>query len=264
MSERYRGLLVKTDGPVGWLIFDRPDVGNAMDAAMLADLPRAWLDLDADPEVRVIVNTGSGHAFQTGLDVRQLARDPAALREQSRRTKRADVGLSAWHNRVGKPVIAAVNGVCAGGGLHFVADADIAIASTRATFLDPHVSIGQASAFELIALARRGPVEPVMRLGLCGRHERIDAMRAYQMGIVSEVVPDVRAAAQRLAEKIADNPPDALRLVKRQLWNALELGLSAARRQAAAAIAHVPPTHLPSTQPELLGEPTCPTPHSRP
>jgi enoyl-CoA hydratase/carnithine racemase len=255
MSNRYRGLVVERRGPVGWLVFDRPEVGNAMDAAMLADLPRAWQDLDADPAVRVIVNTGNGSAFQTGLDVRQLAGDRDALREQSRRTKNADLRISAWHNRVGKPVIAAVNGVCAGGGLHFVADADIVIAAERATFLDPHVSIGQASAFELLALARRGPVEPVMRIGLIGRHERLSAVRACQLGIVSEVVPDAATAARQIAEKIARNPPEAVRAVKRQLWRALEAGLSEARRGAAAEIARSPqPVSLPSSQQELLGE----------
>src|SRR5207248_1982315 len=84
----------------------------------------------------------------------------------------------AWHNRVGKPVIAAVNGVCAGGGLHFVADADIVIASPNATFLDPHVSVGQVSAFETIALARRSPMEAITRMALIGRYERSDAGRA--------------------------------------------------------------------------------------
>ncbi len=93
--------------------------------------------------MRVIVNTGEGRAFQTGLDVVQLSKDPNALREQSRRTRDFALRLTAWHNEVWKPVIAAVNGVCAGGGLHFVADADIVIASENATFLDPHVSIGQ-------------------------------------------------------------------------------------------------------------------------
>jgi enoyl-CoA hydratase len=255
MSGDYRGLLVERSGPVGWLIFDRPEVGNAMDAAMLADLPRAWQDLDADPDVRVIVNTGNGAAFQTGLDVRQLALDRDALREQSRRTKHAELLLSAWQNGVGKPVIAAVNGTCAGGGLHFAADADIVIAGQGAVFLDPHVSVGQASAFELIGMARRGAVEPVMRVGLSGRHERLSAARAYQLGIVSEVVPDVRAAAGQLAEKIARNPPETLRLVKQLLWRALEVGLTDARREAAAVIARSPaPVTLPPSQSELLGE----------
>ncbi len=153
-----------------------------MDATMLAELEQAWRQLDADPQVRVIVNTGSGDAFQTGLDVRQLATDREALREQSRRTKRAELRLTAWHNSVQKPVIAAVNGVCAGGGLHFVADADIVIASSTATFVDPHVSIGQVTAFEVIGLVRKSPMEPIVRMALTGRHERISAERARQLG----------------------------------------------------------------------------------
>jgi hypothetical protein len=93
------GLEVRRDGPVGWLVFDRPAQGNALDAAMLDGLEAAWRALEDDPEVRVIVNTGNGSAFQTGLDVAQLARDPDALREQSRRTRRAELRMTAWHNR---------------------------------------------------------------------------------------------------------------------------------------------------------------------
>ncbi len=83
----YETLRVDRNGPVGWLVFDRPHAGNAMDARMMHELEPAWRELDADPDVRVIVNTGAGEAFQTGLDVTQLARDREALREQSRRTK---------------------------------------------------------------------------------------------------------------------------------------------------------------------------------
>src|SRR5439155_8904171 len=147
-----------------------------------------WRELSDDPEVRVIVNTGTGKAFQTGLDMGQLARDPAALREQSRRTKRFELRFTSWHNDVWKPVIAAVNGVCAGGGLHFVADADVVIAAATATFLDPHVSVGQASVYETIALAKKSPMEPVLRMAFVGRHERLSAARAYELGICSQVV----------------------------------------------------------------------------
>ena len=120
--------------PVGWLVFDRPDVGNAMDATMLAELETAWRELDADPDVRVIVNTGNGDAFQTGLDVAQLAATRTRCASSRGAPSDAELRLTAWHNEVWKPVIAAVNGVCAGGGLHFVADADIVIAS-----LDRHL-----------------------------------------------------------------------------------------------------------------------------
>ncbi|WP_106401712.1 enoyl-CoA hydratase/isomerase family protein [Actinocorallia populi] len=224
-------LLVERHGPVGWLIFNRPGRGNAMDAAMMAALPEAWRELDADPDVRTIVVTGEGAAFQTGLDVVQLNRDPGALREMSRRTKRADLRLTAWHLGVAKPVVTAVNGVCAGGGLHFVVDSDIVIASEDASFLDPHVSVGQVSAFETIALARRAAFGPVARMALLGAHERVSAADALRLGWVSEVVaPDgLRPAAQRLAERIAQNDPQAVAATKRALWQALETGLTEAR-----------------------------------
>jgi enoyl-CoA hydratase/carnithine racemase len=204
----YATLIVEREGPVGWLIFNRPDAGNAMDATMLAELETAWKELDADPGVRVIVNTGSGRVFQTGLDVKQLA----------------------------KPVIAAVNGTCAGGGLHFVADADIVLAAADATFLDPHVSIGQVTAYEAIGLLRKMPAEAVMRMALLGRYERLTAERAMQLGMVSQVVdpPErLRHEAQALAEKVARNSPAAMAASKRALWHALEVGLTDACRAGA-------------------------------
>jgi enoyl-CoA hydratase/carnithine racemase len=232
----YETLRVERRGSVGWLTFNRPEAGNAMNAQMLLELERAWKQLDRDADVHVIVNTGAGTAFQTGLDVRQLSHDKEALREQSRRTRDAELRLTAWHNHVWKPVIAAVNGTCAGGGLHFVADADIVIASSNATFLDPHVSIGQVTAFEAIALVRKSPMEPIVRMALTGAHERISAERAYQLGILSEVVdpPDqLHEAAQELAEKVARNSPAAMAATKRALWGALEMGLTDACRAGA-------------------------------
>ncbi len=235
----YETLRVERRGPVGWLVFDRPEVGNAMDATMFGELEAAWRELDGDPDVRVIVNTGNGPAFQTGLDVAQLSTDKDALREQSRRTRDAELRLTAWHNQVWKPVVAAVNGVCAGGGLHFVADADIVIAASDATFVDPHVSLGQVSAYETIGMARKSPMEPIMRMALAGVHERLDASRARQLGILSQVVdpPErLRDEAQQLGEKIARNSPAAMRVTKQALWGALELGLTDACRTGARAL----------------------------
>jgi enoyl-CoA hydratase/carnithine racemase len=229
-------VLVQREGPVGWLVFNRPEAGNAMDAGMLDQLENAWQELDRDPNVRVIVNTGAGRAFQTGLDVVQLARAPEALRKQSGRTRRGELRMTAWHNGVWKPVIAAVNGVCAGGGIHFVADADIVIASSDAQFLDPHVSLGQVTAYEAIGLARKIPFEAVMRMALVGRHERLSAERALALGMVSQVVdpPErLRAEAQALAEKIARNSPAAMAATKRALWGALEAGLTDASKAGA-------------------------------
>jgi len=114
--------------------------------------------------------------------------------------------------------------VCAGGGLHFVCDADIVLLSSSATLLDPHVSIGQVSAYETIALVRKSPMEPVLRMALVGRHERMGAERAFELGIGSEVVDpaELRGRAQSLAEVIARRDPSLLRATKRALWGALE------------------------------------------
>ena len=232
-------LLVEREGPVGWLIFNRPQSGNAMDALMLDELESAWRELDEDPAVRVIVNTGEGGVFQTGLDVVQLSRDPDALRKQSGRTRRAELRLTSWQNGVWKPVIAAVNGMCVGGGLHFVADADIVLAASDATFLDTHVSVGQVAAYELIGLARRMPFEAVLRMALVGRHERMSADRALALGMISQVVdpPErLREEAQALAEKIARNSPAAMAATKRALWGALEQGLTDACKAGAAEL----------------------------
>jgi len=220
----YDTLIVERRARVGWLEFNRPAAGNAMNATMMRELEHAWRELDADPTVRVIVNTGAGAVFQTGVDVAQMTADLDALREQSRRTKHFELRFTAWHNGVSKPVIAAINGICAGGGLHFVADADVVIASSDAAFLDPHVSVGQASVYETIALSKKSPMEAVLRMAFTGRHERIAASRAHELGIVSDVVDPgrLRAAAQALAEQIAERPGAELAAIKRALWDVLE------------------------------------------
>jgi enoyl-CoA hydratase/carnithine racemase len=232
----YERLLVERRGPVGWLIFNRPEVGNAMDAKMMTELEAAWRELDADPAVRVIVNTGEGKNFQTGLDVAALSRDKQAMTEQSRRTRDAELRFTGWHNQVWKPVIAAVNGNCVGGGLHFVADADIVLAAGDAQFFDTHVSVGQVMAYEGVGLVRKVAFEPIMRMALTGRHERISAARARSLGMISQVVEpseQLRAEAQALAETIARNSPAAMRASKRALWGALESGLTDACRNGA-------------------------------
>ncbi len=234
-------LKLERRGPVGWLVFNRPESLNAMNAAMRAELADAWLELDRDPEVRVIVNTGEGRAFQTGADVAELATDEVGRERYRESLESFDLHFTAWQQQVGKPVIAAVNGICAGGGFHWIADADIVIASTTAEFTEPHVSVGQLVAMESIGLLRKMPFESVMRMALVGRYERMPAQRAYDLGMVSQLVPadELRDAAQELAEKIARNSPAAMAATKRALWGALETGLTEACRQGAREVVSV-------------------------
>jgi len=232
----YEHLIVERRGPVGWLINDRPDQLNAMNARMRDELADAWNELDADPDVRVIVHTGNGRAFQTGVDVTEIAGDGQGMQRYRQSVEDFDLHFTAWHQQVWKPVITAVNGICAGGGFHWVADADIVICGSDAQFFDPHVSIGQVVSIEAIGLMRKMPVEAVMRMAFVGRHERMTAERAYELGMVSEVVDppgDLRDRAQALGETIARNSPAAMAATKRALWGALELGLTDACRAGA-------------------------------
>jgi enoyl-CoA hydratase len=229
-------LRIERRGPVGWLINDRADRLNAMSARMRDEFAIAWKELDRDPEVRVIVHTGQGRAFQTGADVTELATDGQGMERYRQSVEDFDLHFTAWHQEVWKPVITAVNGLCAGGGFHWVADADIVIAASDAQFFDPHVSVGQVVAHEAIGLMKKMPAEAVMRMALVGGGERMSAQRAYELGMISQVVdpPErLRDEAQALAEKIARNSPAAMRATKRALWGALEMGLSDACRAGA-------------------------------
>jgi enoyl-CoA hydratase/carnithine racemase len=213
-------LLVETDGPVVTVTLNRPDRLNAISPVMLAELRAFWPMYDADPGLRVAVVTGSGErAFCSGADVSSVVdksrnRTSDFLREN--RFTPLQAGLS-------KPTICAVNGVCAGGGLHFVADCDFTICSDTATFLDPHVSVGQVSAIETTVLSRRVPHGSVMRMMLLGRHERLTAVQAQAIGMVTEVVPaaKLRARAAELAGFVAAGSPAAIAASRKAIWGAM-------------------------------------------
>jgi enoyl-CoA hydratase len=235
-------LKIERHGHVGWLLNNRPNQLNAMNALMRDEFAQAWTELDNDPKVRVIVHTGEGRAFQTGVDVTELATDGQGMQRYREGLEEMDIHFTAWQQKVWKPVITAVNGICAGGGFHWVAEADIVIAASDAQFFDPHVSIGQVVAIEAIGLIRKMPVEAVMRMALVGRYERIDAARAYELCMISQIVDppeNLREAAQELAEKIAKNSPAAMAATKRALWGALELGLTDACKAGAKELISV-------------------------
>ena len=232
----YEHLIVEKHGPVGWLINNRPDQLNAMNAKMRDEFGDAWTELDEDPDVRVIVHTGNGRAFQTGVDVSELASDGVGMERYRASVEDFDMHFTSWQQHVWKPVITAVNGICAGGGFHWVADADIVIAASDSQFFDPHVSVGQVVALEAIGLIRKMPAEAVMRMAFMGKYERMPAERALQLGMISEIVdpPErLRERAQELGETIAKNSPAAMAATKKALWGALEHGLTDACRAGA-------------------------------
>jgi enoyl-CoA hydratase/carnithine racemase len=133
--------------------------------------------------------------------------------------------LTPLHCDVWLPTVVAVNGVCTGSGLHFVADADIVVASSAASFLDTHVSVGQVAAIEPITLLPRIGLGSVLRLTVLGRHGRISAEEALRIGLVDEVVEPtaLSARALELAELTATCSPAAIEASKRAIRGALDL-----------------------------------------
>ena len=216
---------------VAVITIDRPERGNAMTGPMVRRVRELWRRVreDADVRVAVITATGDRH-FCTGGDVASLddGHEGTALVNEPFHEA---VYWSSLQNRVWKPVIAAVNGMVNAGGLHFVVDADIVVAAETASFMDSHTSVGQVGAIENIGLMKRLPIGAALRMTLQGRSFKLSAQRAYQLGLVDELVPtapDVLPAALEIARDIARNSPQALALSKQAMWQSLDMGYSQA------------------------------------
>lgn len=126
-----------------------------------------------------------------------------------------------------KPIVCAVNGLCGRAGLNLVTTSNIVITSENASFFDPHVSIGVASAREMARLARLLPLTVCMRLALMGRHERLDTDRAFTLGLVSEVAAhdQLGPRAREIAPTGNSNAPLAVRGTRLAIRKGLGLPL---------------------------------------
>jgi len=218
-------LIIERKGHIMVLILNRPNTLNALNRTVQRALECAFQDADRDPEIRAIVITGNGRGFCSGADVEHLS-------SQTKRTideQRAPVPkFTARQNRVYKPTICAINGVCAGAGLHFVADSDIVIASSKASFVDTHVNIGQVTALEPIGLLRRMSMTDVLRMVILGKAERLSASQALEAKMISEIVePDeLLERAMALATIAARVSPAAVQASLKAIWWSLDMTLS--------------------------------------
>ncbi len=194
---------------------DRPDRLNALSLDLQHELESLWRRVAADPSVRVVVLTGAGRAFSAGADTSELDR----LREVSTQGSGQPRIRYLPAEVVEVPVMLAVNGLCVGGALRFVADADVVLAAESAWFSDPHVSLGQTSGPCALQLAARSSSAAVAPLVLAGSRYRMPALEAQRVGLVSEVLPDEELAdrALLLAEMIAAQSPTAVRTTLRLL-----------------------------------------------
>ena len=218
-------LLLARRGVVGALTINRPERRNAISYAMWRRLPGLFAELDADPEVRVVVVTGAGElAFSAGADVADFE-ETRSSPERARDYREAVHAACDALVNLSKPSLAVVRGHCLGGGLEIALCADIRVASLDASFGLPAakrgIAISHAHVDRLLRLA--GPGEAAYLL-LSGR--AISAARAEAAGIVSLAVDgeELDERARELAEEVASLSPVSHRMHKRVLRDLLEFG----------------------------------------
>jgi enoyl-CoA hydratase/carnithine racemase len=240
----YETLTVERRGGVELITLDRPEMLNAFDDTMRAELKSVWRALRADDDVRCAVVTGAGdRAFCVGIDRNQpmiaVEGKPFGTSNNFMYDDPGD-DLGPKSCDLWKPVIAAVNGIACGGAFYILAEADIIIASETATFFDPHVTYGMAAVYEPMKLMQRMTLGDVLRMSLLGAHEVIGAETAERIGLVSDVVAqaDLLPEALRLAEVIASQPAAAVQTTLRAVWAASELTPQQALRHAPGILAN--------------------------
>ncbi len=222
------------DGKLATITIDRPEAMNAMDRETSRELVEAFTDFDRDERLLVAILTGAGDtAFSAGADLKKMygRAEDGSIREiwDPERHWRLGQRFHVW-----KPIIAAINGYCLAGGLELALGCDIRIASETASFGCPEVCWGILHGYGALRLPKTIPFSAAMELLLTG--ERITAQEAYRLGIVSRVVPaaELMPAARRLAGKICDNGPLAVRVTKELAWRGLEMSLEEGLRLYAA------------------------------
>jgi (E)-benzylidenesuccinyl-CoA hydratase len=221
-------ILFEVADHVALITLNRPDSLNAFNNAMASDIAWAWETVRETDEIHSVVLQANGErAFCTGLDIRGSASD--RWFERANVWNSFDPGLTLapkTYHRVWKPVVAAVHGMCAGGGQYFINEADIIICSEDAAFFDPHANVGIVSALEPIGMLHRGvPLGDVLRWALMGKEERITAEAALRLGLVTEVVSSeiLRDRAREIAVSIADRNPKAIQGTVRAIWETMEM-----------------------------------------
>ena len=206
----YENLLLEIEGGVATVTVNRPKVLNALNAATWQDLRTAFADAQNDPAVRGVILTGAGDkAFIAGADIGDLAQASAIDAERS---SRLGQGVLDLIEKLGKPVIAAINGFALGGGCETALACTIRIAVERAKFGQPEVKLGLlpggGGTQRLPRLVGKGrALQLILSGGMIGAEE------AYRIGLVNEVVPatDLIPRAEAILKEIVSNAPLAVR-----------------------------------------------------
>ena len=215
---------------VATITLNRPDSLNAFNRTMCREMAEAWHIVKLDESVNAVVLRAAGaRAFSAGLDVKSSYGQPDNVWNHE------DPGeaLSPKWQKLWKPVVCAVQGMCTAGAFYFVNESDVVICSEDATFFDSHVSAGLVCALEPIGWMRRVGLGETLRIALMGNDERVGADTALRIGLVSEVVSPDRlwARAHEIATAIAAKPPSATQGTVKAIWESLDKPYRAALEQ---------------------------------
>ena len=215
---------------VATITLNRPEVLNAFDRRMCEEMSDAWRRVKDDPAVHAVVLRAAGdRAFCAGLDTKKPYGQPDDVWNHE------DPGelLSPKWQKVWKPVVCAVQGMCTAGAFYFLNEADIVICSDDATFFDSHVTYGLVSALEPVGLMRKVGLADTLRIALTGNDERVTAETAMRIGLVTEVVgrEELWPRAHELAAGIARKPTAATQGTVRAIWESLDRPYRAAMEQ---------------------------------
>jgi enoyl-CoA hydratase/carnithine racemase len=232
MTTEFETILLDTDAAdrVATITLNRPDRLNAFDRTMCEEMAEAWRIVKLDESVHAVVLRAAGErAFSAGLDIKTPYGQPPNVWNHE------DPGeaLSPKWQRMWKPVVCAVHGMCTAGAFYFLNESDVVICSTDATFFDSHVSAGLVCALEPIGLMRRVGLGETLRMALMGNNERVGAQTALRIGLVSEIVAPEQlwTRAHEIAKTIAAYPPSATQGTVRAIWESLDKPYRAAMEQ---------------------------------
>lgn len=224
MSEKsYKYVIVEKQDHVAVITMNRPERLNALGGELGADMHRAVEDVDGDPEIRAVITTGAGRSFSSRADLKETGTHSSESVTDSMSI------MSSWGQwamfDIQKPSIAAINGLCVGGGLEHALGCDIMMCSENATFLLPQTNLGIFPGLACPHLVRRVGKSWAMEMVLAG--EWMDAKEALHIGLVNRVVPpeELMPAALKLAKSIAAKAPLGILLGKQTIERSLELPL---------------------------------------
>ena len=228
----YLNLAVESRDGIAFVTVNRPDKLNALDDRTMEELEAGFAAIAADPRTCAVVLAGAGEkAFVAGADITELAtQSPVNGKERSRRGQRVLDRIE----RLGKPVVAAVNGFALGGGCELAMACHVRIASENAKLGTPEVKLGlmcgYAGTQRLPRLVGKGRALEMLLTG-----EMVDAPEALRIGLVNRVVPRERllAEAEALARRMIANSPSSLRFTLEAVNDGLEMGLDEAQHHEA-------------------------------